>query len=321
MKYTLFSFALLFVVFGFGQKKVWIDTDIMIGMPDDQPREVDDGIALIMALKQPHLDIVGISNISYVDYGYKMIEKILDWHHKGEPIPIYKGVDSPEEIYSETAASKALYEALKKEKLTILALGPYTNVATVLKNHPDIHGQIEEIVMCAARTPDLPFNPGDGKTNVFDYNFEWDTEAMKVILDTDIPLTFAGYEPSSYTHIGLVDLDGLDLRQEADRWLYDVVQPWMGLNERVFSVYGFIPFDCSTLGVISHPEYFDYLEEIPIKMIWKKNDAPDIQPDVKEKYFLEVSYDFTTDRKVKYATRAKHGFEEKILESLPVRAQ
>jgi inosine-uridine nucleoside N-ribohydrolase len=29
-----------------------------------------------------------------------------------------------------------LYEALKKEKLTILALGPMTNIATLIQNHP-----------------------------------------------------------------------------------------------------------------------------------------------------------------------------------------
>jgi pyrimidine-specific ribonucleoside hydrolase len=34
------------------QTKVWFDTDLMIGMPDTRPREVDDGITLIMALKQ-----------------------------------------------------------------------------------------------------------------------------------------------------------------------------------------------------------------------------------------------------------------------------
>jgi pyrimidine-specific ribonucleoside hydrolase len=36
-----------------------------------------------------------------------------------------------------------LYEALKKEKLT--ALGPMTNIATLIQNHPDIIPQIEKI--------------------------------------------------------------------------------------------------------------------------------------------------------------------------------
>jgi pyrimidine-specific ribonucleoside hydrolase len=58
------------------QTKVWFDTDLM--MPDKTPREVDDGITLIMALKQPQIEIVGISSITYVDYSYDVINKILN---------------------------------------------------------------------------------------------------------------------------------------------------------------------------------------------------------------------------------------------------
>jgi pyrimidine-specific ribonucleoside hydrolase len=46
---------------------------------------------------------------------------------------------------------------------------------------------------------------------------------MDVILNSPIPLVFA-YEPSSYTHIGNIDLASLE-GEEADKWLFDVVQP------------------------------------------------------------------------------------------------
>ncbi len=316
MKLKLFLFTLLFAFQMQAQTKVWFDTDIMIGMPDKEAREVDDGITLIMALKQPQIKIVGISNITYVDYGFGVINKILNWHNKGETIPVYKGSPLANDLGVENDGTRALYEALKKEKLTILALGPMTNVATLVKNHPDIISQIERIVICAARTPDLPFNPGNGKLNVFDYNYEFDTASMDVLLNSVIPLEFAGYEPSSYTHIGNIDLASLDMENEADKWLFDIVQPWMELNERYFGVHGFIPFDCSPLGIVTHPEYFTYYENIPIKVTYKKNDAPEIQPHLPFKNFLEVSYDFKTNKKVKYARRALQGFEEKILESL-----
>jgi pyrimidine-specific ribonucleoside hydrolase len=314
--------VLLFLLISNGitaQTKVWFDTDIMIGMPDKEAREVDDGITLIMALKQPQIEIVGISNITYVDYSFDVINKIVKWHHKGASIPVYKGSAFANDLGAENDATKALYQALKKEKLTILALGPMTNIATLIKNHPDIIPQIEKIAICAARTPGLPFNPGNGKLNVFDYNYEFDTASMDVLLNSTIPLEFAGYEPSSYTHIGNIDLASLDLANEADKWLFDVVQPWMELNEKYFGVRGFIPFDCSTLGLVTHPEYFTYYENIPIKVTYKKNDALAIQPDKPYKNFLEVSYKFKTKKKVKYAIRALQGFEEKILETLSVK--
>ncbi|MBG6109705.1 pyrimidine-specific ribonucleoside hydrolase [Flavobacterium sp. CG_9.10] len=319
MKIYKILFFLLLTTGITAQTKVWFDTDIMIGMPDKEAREVDDGITLIMALKQPQIQIVGISNITYVDYGYGVINKILNWHNKGAAIPVYKGSAFANDLGTENDGTRALYQALKKEKLTILALGPMTNIATLVKNHPDIIPQIDRVVICAARTPGLPFNPGNGKVNVFDYNYEFDTASMDVLLHSTIPLEFAGYEPSSYTHIGKIDLASLDLTNDADKWLYDIVQPWMELNERYFGVRGFIPFDCSTLGIVTHPEYFTYYENIPIKVTYKKNDALAIQPNKPFKNFLEVSYKFKSQKKVKYARRALQGFEEKILETLRVK--
>ena len=319
MRKIVFIIIVLFSFQNKAQTKVWFDTDIMIGMPDKEAREVDDGITLIMALKQPQIQIVGISNITYVDYGYGVITKILNWHNKGATIPVYKGSALANDLGSENDGTRALYQALKKEKLTILALGPMTNIATLVKNHPDIIQQIEKIAICAARTPGLRFNPGNGKLNVFDYNYEFDTASMDVLLNSTIPLEFAGYEPSSYTHIGNIDLASLDLSLEADKWLFDIVQPWMELNEKYFGVRGFIPFDCSTLGLVTHPEYFTYYENIPIKVTYKKNDAFTIQPDKPFKNFLEVSYKFKTKKKVKYARSAMQGFEEKILETLSVK--
>jgi pyrimidine-specific ribonucleoside hydrolase len=248
-----------------------------------------------------------------------VIQKILKWHNRGNEIPVYKGSPEANDLGTENEATKALYQALKKEKLTILALGPMTNIATLIKNHPDIITQIEKITICAARTPGLAFNPGNGKLNVFDYNYELDNESMDVVLATKIPLVFAGYEPSSYTHIGPIDLSCLDLTLEADKWLHDIVQPWMEVNERYFGVKGFIPFDCATLGVITHPEYFTYYKDIPIKVVYKENDAKVIQPNIKKKNFLEVSYQFKTKRKVDYARKALQGFEELILETLSVK--
>ena len=79
MKIKIIALALLLSAGLQAQTKVWFDTDIMIGMPDKTPREVDDGITLIMALKQPQIEIVGISSITYVDYSYPIINKIISF--------------------------------------------------------------------------------------------------------------------------------------------------------------------------------------------------------------------------------------------------
>jgi pyrimidine-specific ribonucleoside hydrolase len=93
-----------------------------------------------------------------VDYSYDVINKILKWHHRGAAIPVIR-ITKADDLGVENDGTRALYEALKKEKLTILALGPMTNIATLIQNHPDIIPQIEKISICAARTPGLLFNP------------------------------------------------------------------------------------------------------------------------------------------------------------------
>ena len=80
----------------------------------------------------------------------------------------------------------------------MLAIGPVTNVATVVKNHPELANQIDEVVVCAGRTPGFPFRPGLEKVTVGDYNFERDPEAFRVLFDAGIRVVLSGFECSSY---------------------------------------------------------------------------------------------------------------------------
>ena len=299
------------------QKKIWFDTDIMIGLPERAPREVDDGVTLIMALKEPALKIVGISTVTNIAYAYDVTQKLLKWHNTGAAIPVYNGSPKANDLGTENDAVKAMYNALKKEHLTILALGPVTNVGTLLKNHPDIISQIDSIVMCAARVPNFSFAPGLQKMNVYDYNYEKDTASMNVLLNSSVNLVFAGYESSSTMLIGKIDIAPLNNGKEADQWLYNVFRPWQLRAKQLFGVEGFIPYDCSTLGIITHPEFFLMKRDIPLLIKYKENDAPLITTLPKIRPFMEVDYSFKSNRKVQYCYRTLPGFEEMILETLP----
>jgi pyrimidine-specific ribonucleoside hydrolase len=299
-------------------KRIWFDTDIMIGLPERAPREVDDGVTLIMALRQPEIEMVGISIITNIDYGYDVTKKLLGWYNRtGKDIPVYKGSDSAADCGVENEATIALADALRKEKLSILALGPNTNIATVLKNHPELADQIEEIAFCIGRTPDLEFRPGLGGRVVWDYNFEKDVESMKVILDADIPLVFSGFECSYDVFLGPIDIDRLNNDFEGDKWVYDQLLPWIKRGHELFGSEGFIPYDTTPLGYFTHPHMFSYYENIPVQINIKPNDC--IRPGIDErveKEYLEVSYDYKSKRTVKYAYQSLPGFEEEVIKRL-----
>ena len=297
-------------------RRIWFDTDIMIGLPERAPREVDDGVTLIMALALPSIEIVGISTITYVDYGYDVTKKILNYYAPDRKIPIYKGSPEADDPGVENDATRALAEALRKEKLTILALGPATNVATVLKNHPELASQIEEIVFCAGRTPGFAFKPGLQKSTVSDFNFEIDTASFKIVLDSGVKTVLSGFECSAYLLLGKVDTEFLKNGNEADRWLHSMLVPWQQRAKQVFGVEGFIPYDVTPLGHITHPEYFLYYRDIPVRMDTRANDATIGRRRPATKPFLEVSYEYKTPWKVDYAYKTLPGFEEIVIELL-----
>ncbi len=301
----------------FAQKKIWFDTDIMIGNPDRAPREVDDAITLMMTLRhRDKVEIVGISLVTYVDYAYGITEKMLKWYAPELKIPIYKGSNTCTDLGVENDATKALAAALKKEKLTILALGPATNVATVLKNHPELASQIEEIVFCAGRTVDYHFRPGLEQQTVSDYNFEKDVESFRAVFDSGVKVVLSGFECSVYLFLGKTDYEFLNNTFEGDKWVYDFLRPWSKRHQDLFGNDGFIPFDVTPLGYLTHPNYFKYFENIPVDIITRPNDATIPANRPKEKAFLEVSNTSKSKWRCTYAYKTLPGFEEKVIESL-----
>src|ERR687897_1658469 len=111
---------------------VWIDTDPAVGEPE---RDVDDGLALIQAFNSPELAIRGISVVfgnAPLDRGLPIARQLVrDFGPPG--VRVFAGAAAAGDLGTETEASRALTGALRSEPLTILALGPATNVATVLR--------------------------------------------------------------------------------------------------------------------------------------------------------------------------------------------
>lgn len=298
-------------------RRLWFDTDLMIGLPERAPREVDDAVTLIMALKHSDkVDLVGISTVTYADYGYQTAQKLLKWYAPDRNIPVYRGSDKCGDVGIENDATRALAAVLKKEKLTIAAIGPATNIATVIKNHPELVAQIEEITFCAGRTPDFPFRPGLQKITVWDYNFDKDVEAFKVIFESGVRVVLSGFECSSSLLLGRVDLAFLDNSFEGDKWLHDQFRAWSLKNKAFFGVDGFIPYDTTPLGHITHPQFFKYHRNIPVQINRKKNDATTLMAKPADKDYLEVSFDYPSKWRCDFAYQTLPGFEEIVIESL-----
>lgn len=295
------------------KKRVWIDTDIMIGK---FKHDVDDGLALLMLLQDTSIAIEGISFVHGVNYAEKVTTKLLHWYAPTRDIPMFKGADDAKEFGKRTQAVDAIIAALEAGPITVFALGPFTNLGTVLNLRPDLHSNIEIISYCAGRRPGMLFNPGSGKVRFRDYNFDLDPEATAEFLSADVPVLLAGYDCSDSLFLNIKDFDHLkNSASEGDRWLFRQLKSWLGLwRGFIGSEKGFIPFDCATVGALLHPNEFTIISQIPVYM----KDAPD---DTKGdnartlKPYLLVD-EQGSGRSVSYCEYTTAAFKQRLLKTL-----
>ena len=244
---------------------VWIDTDPAVGEPE---RDVDDGLALVQAFNSPELDIRGVSVVfgnAPLDRGFPISQRLA--REYGPPgLRVFAGAAGAVDLGKETDASRALAEALRAGPLTVLALGPATNVATVLRLNPELASRVDRIVAVAGRRPGQRFTTGTVNTNGHrDFNFELDPDAFRILLDSKVPLVLTPFEISSKVWIEAADLDRLAAGGAAARALAAPAREWLNLWKRLFSVEGFNPFDTLAVGYVLSPATFG-CERLPTKV-------------------------------------------------------
>ncbi len=238
---------------------IWIDTDPACGQ--SATNDVDDCWALMMALRSPELDLRGISTTFGNTKGKTALQvarQVIGHLGGAARTPIYEGSHSsgsPE--WKSTQASEAIASVLRQEKLTIIAQGPLTNIATVIVNHPDVVRNVERIVMVAGKRPGNLFHPGEQWWFHFrDFNIRKDTPAAKIVLNSGIPLILTPFELATKVTIMRSDLDKLGSGDEAAHWLRQASQSWMSFWEDRLHKQGFYPFDALAVGYVTMPDLF-----------------------------------------------------------------
>ncbi|MES2884754.1 MAG: nucleoside hydrolase [Pseudomonadota bacterium] len=279
-------------------KPIWIDTDIVF---NQFPQDVDDGLALMMALDCPRVRVQGISLNRRVDNGERVTRRLLG-HYARYPVPVYKGTDN---IFAgpgeRTEAVDRLADALRGQPLTIVAIGAATNLANLLRFHPDVASRITRIVFCAGRKPSQCFRAEGRSMPLPDANFDNDPQSMREVIESGIPVTLAGFEASSSIFIDAVDIERIRRNgRDGDRWVAQRLALWRLAWMLAFRLGRFIPFDACTIGAVLYPECFHVHRQIPVAVNTRRNDARFWKKGANKAY-LEVSYAFDSTHRVDYA--------------------
>ena len=294
---------------------VWCDVDTATGSGD-----VDDGLMLIQCFRSPELNIRGVSVVfgnAPLERAVPIAKNILERFGPEGLLP-HSGAASDEDLGRETAAVRAMAEALRAGPMTVLAVGPVTNVATLLKLHPELHERIERIVMVAARKPGQRFISSERQQLPHrDFNFELDPAAMQVILDSEIPLVFAPWEVSSKIWLSRDDLAALRETGGSGAWIAETSEYWIRRWELGISDKGFNPFDTLAAGWVTHPELIESthvavrIEEGPDDRAAAESDgAPITKP-----YLVVEPYE-GEGRQAIYCHTPRAGFKPRLIERL-----
>jgi purine nucleosidase/pyrimidine-specific ribonucleoside hydrolase len=200
---------------------------IPIILDTDLGDSIDDALALAFALHSPELDVRAVTTvIDDVESKTRLAWKMLGVYNRrdialamgaSEPLldPTMSGASKEFEVLTRNdtipdAARRRAVELIvdialqSRGKITIVAIGPLTNIALALKTDPRIKNNIERIVIMG----------GAYFSSETEYNVKRDRAAAEIVFHSGVPITAVGLDVTSQLKLREKDLDRLRLADD-----------------------------------------------------------------------------------------------------------
>ena len=233
------------------KKNIIIDTD----------PGIDDAFALAYAFVEERFNILGISTVS----GNNGIDKVTKNALRlvrffGLDLEVYKGLGRPlrreasqggGECHGEDglggvgqdldygqanqlpAVDFIISQAASQKDLTLVALGPLTNIARAIELDPQAMKNVKEIVSMGG---------GIGRGNVTEFaefNYWADPEAAKLVFDFSIPITMVGLNATDKSFFSIQEFEAMrDEGRELGRLLYEMQKVYTSCYKSWYGIEG-----------------------------------------------------------------------------------
>jgi purine nucleosidase len=188
----------------------------------DMDPGIDDALALILALKSPEVQVLGITTVAGnapVEMTSVNARRVLEYLNAGS-IPVAMGAANPFNHPLEDALSYhgsdglgncdlpppklALYPAKAWDflarsvlgapgEVTLVATGPLTNVAYAFELHPELPGLLSRLVLMGAAYGLTPYGTGN-RTPFAEFNIWQDSEAAHIVFNSGADIFAVGLD-------------------------------------------------------------------------------------------------------------------------------
>jgi inosine-uridine nucleoside N-ribohydrolase len=194
----------------------------------------DDAFALMLALHSPELEILGVTTVAgnfSLEQATADALRVLEVAGRDD-IPVYRGADMPllheKSEYATTrhgqwwsdapatappggfakraaeprGAVQYIVDTLNARpgQVTIMAIGPLTNVAMALRQEPGLAAKVKQLYIMGGAVAALPDGAGNITPNA-EFNFWVDPEAARAVLRSGIPIALSPLNVSRKTSL------------------------------------------------------------------------------------------------------------------------
>lgn len=207
-------------------QKLWIDTDM--------GGDIDDALAISMALHSGELQVIGISTV-YIGNAWrtKLVRSMMEAFDHSE-IPVHLGAEKPlvglwnkyvpEPPLPNDAVPALIKAARENPGLCVAAIGPLTNIALAIAQAPEIAENIRLYIMGGMISMAYP-----------EWNIVCDPEAARIVMESGADVTLVGLDVTEKCRLSKDESQALVMGESREmRFL-------QGEMERFLTSFNFLP--------------------------------------------------------------------------------
>ncbi|MGP3777815.1 nucleoside hydrolase [Halanaerobium saccharolyticum] len=237
-------------------KKVILDCDNTIGLNE---KDVDDGLAFLFLLGRADIDLMAVTSVfgnSNLEDTYNTTESMLNDFKLKDQVKHLKGAAEAGDHQTEAAEFLAQTAAENKDEITLIAIGPLTNLYAAWKIDNDFFKNLKEIIIMGGVTELLQF----GEDTIDELNLTSDPEAAERVLKAEVPVALMSGNLCLAARFGEKSWRRVNRsKNKAVRaYITDKIKHWYDYSSEMIGLTGFYMWDVVAVVYMIAPEIFPY---------------------------------------------------------------